>query len=135
MTKAFDKLPEEKKQHILKVCIEEFGKNGYDKTSTNNIVAKAGIGKGMLFHYFGSKKQLFIYLVNVCLDIIMKSIHCKLEEIESDDFFKRVKKILFHKLIVTSEHEEEYMLIVKAFTATPIELNNELKIIQIKYLI
>ena len=134
MTEAFNKLPEEKKKHIIKVCIKEFGENGYDKTSTNSIVAKAGIGKGMLFHYFGSKKQLFFYLLNYCMDIIISSIDDKLDEIECDDFFVRVKKILLIKLIISSKYEDEYKLIVKAFSVIPVELSEKLKTIQLKYL-
>lgn len=63
LTEAFKKLSEEKQELILKVCIEEFAKNGYDHTSTDVLTSKAGISKGILFHYFKSKKNLYLYIV------------------------------------------------------------------------
>ena len=42
----------------------EFGDNGYAKASTNRIVQAAGIGKGMLFYYFGSKLELYNALID-----------------------------------------------------------------------
>ena len=42
---------------------KEFAAQGYDKASTNNIVKEAGIGKGMLFYYFGSKLELYTTLL------------------------------------------------------------------------
>ena len=51
-----DRLPDGKRQRILDAAIREFAEHGYDKASTNSIVKEAGIAKGLLFHYFGSKK-------------------------------------------------------------------------------
>ena len=45
----------------------EFARYGYEQASTNRIVQAAGIGKGMLFHYFKSKLDLFRYLVDYSL--------------------------------------------------------------------
>ena len=45
-------MDEEKKQKIINASIEEFSK-GYSLASTNEIVRKAGVSKGLLFHYFG----------------------------------------------------------------------------------
>lgn len=56
MYEAFEKQPQAKKDLILKVAIEEFVKNGYEKASTDIITSRAGISKGILFHYFKSKK-------------------------------------------------------------------------------
>jgi len=46
----------EKRDRILNAAIEEFASFPFEKASTNHIVAKAGISKGLLFHYFGSKQ-------------------------------------------------------------------------------
>lgn len=64
MYETFEKLPEYKKEQILQVCIEEFAQNGYANTSTNTIVKRLGISKGVLFLYFSSKKNLYMYIVN-----------------------------------------------------------------------
>jgi AcrR family transcriptional regulator len=57
-----NKLPDEKRKRIISISMEEFLNNGYSGASTNTITSKAGISKGLLFHYFGSKKELFYTL-------------------------------------------------------------------------
>jgi AcrR family transcriptional regulator len=63
MKKTFENLPIEKKQRILQACIHEFGEHGYDGSSTDRIIKKAGISKGGLYEYVSSKEELFLYTV------------------------------------------------------------------------
>ena len=64
MKSTFNNLSLEKKQRIIKSCIEEFGEHGYDSSSVNRIIKRAGISKGGLYEYVSSKEELFIYTVN-----------------------------------------------------------------------
>ena len=59
---SFENLNESKKQTILNAGFRIFGEYGYDKASIEAIVREAGISKGSLFYYFGSKKNFFLYL-------------------------------------------------------------------------
>lgn len=45
----------------------EFAEFGYDVASTNRIVKRIGISKGVLFKYFHDKETLFLYVSDVCL--------------------------------------------------------------------
>jgi TetR/AcrR family transcriptional regulator len=89
MYSKFEGLDEEKKQRILNAAMKEFAGKGYDHASTNKIVEDAGIAKGLLFHYFKSKKQLFLYLYDYCLNLVMREISQKIDYGEKD-FFKRL---------------------------------------------
>ncbi len=64
MYETFENLPEDRKEQIMQICIEEFAKNGYENTSTNTIVKRLGISKGLLFLYFKSKMHLYLYLID-----------------------------------------------------------------------
>ncbi len=68
MKKTFDKLPEEKKQKILSACIEEFGEKGYEHSTLDRIVQRAGISKGGLYEYIESKEDLYFYIVGLTYD-------------------------------------------------------------------
>lgn len=59
----FLKLSEEKQRHILGSALSEFAEYGYDGASTNRIIQRAGISKGVLFKYFTSKEELFYYVI------------------------------------------------------------------------
>jgi AcrR family transcriptional regulator len=64
MEKFFN-LSTEKQQKIVDAALASFGANGYKKTSIRDIAAEAGISKAMIFHYFGTKKQLYLYFDRV----------------------------------------------------------------------
>ena len=57
----------EKQERILSAAMKEF-KAGYKNASTDNIVREAGISKGLLFHYFGTKERLYDFLVDYAID-------------------------------------------------------------------
>ena len=63
-------LTEEKRLTILNAALQCFGKFGYEKASINDIAVAAHISKASVFQYFGSKKQLYIYLLEYCKKII-----------------------------------------------------------------
>ncbi len=48
----------ETKERIMNAAFELFSSRGYDKVSLNDVIAKAGVSKGGLFHYFDSKYSL-----------------------------------------------------------------------------
>jgi len=67
----FHTLEEEKQERVINAAMKEF-LVGYKKASTDNIVREAGISKGLLFHYFGTKEGLYNYLIDHGVDIIME---------------------------------------------------------------
>jgi len=67
----FLSLEEEKRERILNAAMTEC-LNGYKKASTDNIVREAGISKGLLFHYFGTKENLYNYLVDYAVATVQR---------------------------------------------------------------
>jgi AcrR family transcriptional regulator len=78
------KLPEDKRQRIIDAAIREFAEKGYEQASTNAITAAAGISKGLLFHYFGTKKQLYLHLVEYALDYYGDWFRRRVKELHPD---------------------------------------------------
>ncbi len=88
----FHALEPEKKQRILNAALDEFAGKGFKRASTNEIVKKAGIGKGMLFYYFGSKTELFEFLCEYALEFAANEYagHFKAE---TGDFIERYRQL------------------------------------------
>lgn len=61
---------EEKEWEILQAASKEFGKTGYFKTKTEDIANTAGVSKGLLFHYFKSKKNLYSETVRLAISTL-----------------------------------------------------------------
>lgn len=79
MKDFFEKLDEQKKERILNAAITEFAYKKYEDASTNNIVTAAQIGKGMLFHYFGNKKNLYLYLYRYVRAIMDEEVYSQID--------------------------------------------------------
>ncbi len=97
------KLNPEKLDRIINSALNEFGRNSYEKASTNNIVKNAGISKGLLFHYFKSKQELYDYLEKF---VFQKMVDVILEEIDFNetDIFNRIKQIAIIKMGVLARY-------------------------------
>lgn len=47
-------------QRILTIATEEFSSKGYDGARIDEIMRRSKVSKNLIYHYFGSKEQLFV---------------------------------------------------------------------------
>lgn len=125
MTTAFENLPPDKRHKILSVAIEEFATHGYDNASTNRIVERAEIAKGLLFHYFKNKKGLYTYVCSYCVDIVIQ-VYERFLPTSDRDIFARLKQLLIIKIQQIAEFPLEYDLLQKAMVVAQREGFEEL---------
>lgn len=92
MNEKFFDLKQEKQDRMINAALKVFAKNGYKHASTDEIVAEAGISKGLLFHYFGSKLGLYDFLYDYCVRFLMLETKSLVPETETDYF--RILKYL-----------------------------------------
>lgn len=125
MYSIFENLPEEKRQRILNAAIKEFAAKGYDHASTNRIVEDAGISKGLLFHYFKNKKQLFLYLYNYCICLSLDEFYQKMDMGERD-LFAKLHMILMLKMEFVKKHPNFMEFLKTAYFEESKEVKQEL---------
>src|SRR2546429_4573145 len=58
----------ERREQILQAAVSEFAAAGLHGTSTDAIAERAGISQPYLFRLFGTKKGLFVAVVERCFD-------------------------------------------------------------------
>ncbi|MDI3410004.1 TetR/AcrR family transcriptional regulator [Bacillus sonorensis] len=78
------------KEQILETCLAVFARHGYAKTSTGMLAEAAGISKALIFHHFKSKKDLYLSLLDYCIDKVKK--HLSIDDLPHDEDFLRRKK-------------------------------------------
>ncbi len=127
MNPAFDNLNEEKKNKIINACLEEFAENGYEKASTNTMVVKAGISKGLLFHYFENKKNIYLYLVDYSMKHFLDRFYDN-DFKASSDLFERIMYRGIIKMKIAGEQPLMYKLVMEAFVDTPDGMKEEMNI-------
>ena len=55
-------------RRIISSGVEEFGSKNYDTASINSICENGHISKGLLYHNFKSKDELYLKCVKICYD-------------------------------------------------------------------
>lgn len=124
-------LPTEKQNAIIDGALKAFGTNGYKKTSVSDIASEAGISKAMVFHYFGTKKALYLYLIDLCSDIIMNEIDEKFDKTVTD-FFDRIMISANIKMSVMKKHPDIFWFLTNVYFETDVEVKNDIKTILAK---
>lgn len=114
MYSNFEKLDPEKKERIINAAMEEFARSGYKNTSTNEIVKRAGISKGILFHYFRDKQNLFYYLYDFATARLMEDFYRKID-VEEPDFIERIIQITNVKALLSMKHPGLFKFIETAY--------------------
>ena len=85
----FKELSKEKQMPIIDAALKCFGKYGYKKASMKDIAQNSGVSKPMLFHYFGTKKEFYMFLTQYARNILVEGY--KRDKIDSyDDIFERI---------------------------------------------
>ena len=59
---------------VLSVAKQMFGRQGFAKTSTSDIVKQAGIARGGLYHHFSTKKEIFKAVFRMTMEEIAEKI-------------------------------------------------------------
>lgn len=118
---AFEKLSQEKQDLILQSGISEFSIKPYRDANTDEITKAAGISKGILFHYFGTKKAFYLY----CLDISLRRLAAKTPDSESDDFFDLLFFVMDEKMRLCRDHFSETLMVNLAARDAAAEISAE----------
>lgn len=100
---AFMNLTEEKRQAIINAALREFSLNNYATASTNKIVSNANISKGILYHYFGSKKNLYLFLYDYTTTKFSEALNRQIDLAEPD-IFKRYEQIMKIKIDLMKQY-------------------------------
>lgn len=105
----------EKRDRVINAAIEEFARFPYDKASTNHIVEKAGISKGLLFHYFDNKQTLYEQLIGFVID---KMYHAVMDRIDwqETDLFERIKQLALVKLEISRSYPHMFDFLLQMLT-------------------
>ena len=92
MNQKFFNLPQERQDLIRNSAMVEFGAGSFKKTSADAIAKRAGVSKGLLFHYFKDKRELYLYLFQHAIDACMETFLASFQYFGERDFFLALEK-------------------------------------------
>ncbi|MBO9129400.1 TetR/AcrR family transcriptional regulator [Bacillus sp. 165] len=126
MFSKFFNLDAEKQDIILNAATKEFAQKGYRSASTNEIVKEAGISKGLLFHYFNSKKDLYLFLYDHFIEMFLEKIYANIDWDEKDIFI-RYRHIAVLKMELFQKYPEIFNFIKMVPTEDAPEVKQDLE--------
>lgn len=114
MNDRFYLLPIEKQQRIINAAYKVFAENNYKKAPMSEIASAGNISKALLFHYFGNKKELYLYLWKNSIEATSKAMKdCHVTE--TTNFFEMIKRSLFAKCSLMRTYPYLYLFALKAY--------------------
>ena len=118
MNQKFFSLPQERQDLIRNSAMLEFGEGSFKKTSADAIAKRAGVSKGLLFHYFKDKRELYLYLfqyaIDECMDIFNRHI-LKASYLGETDFFRTLEVGQQVKMDMMRRHPGLFRFVMRAY--------------------
>ncbi|MDO5476651.1 MAG: TetR/AcrR family transcriptional regulator [Eubacteriales bacterium] len=93
MNERFFDLKKPRQDQIINGAMRIFAENGYRHASTDEMVAAAGISKGLLFHYFKSKKGTWLFLYEYCTRYMLLELR-KADRRQGCEFFEMYRRLV-----------------------------------------
>lgn len=121
---------EEKNQQtqrrIMDSALAEFSRKGYGGSSINTICAGQNISKGIVYHYFDTKDDLFLACVGECFqrltEYIREHVTLKQGDMEGQlEYYFKVRTMFFQM------HPIYQRIFCEAVIAPPVHLNAEIQ--------
>jgi len=126
MFEKFQSLELEKQELILNAVMKEFAEKGFKNASTNEIVTRAGISKGLLFHYFHNKKDLYLYVYDYVLNLLIHEFFDKIDWNERD-IIARLRHCSRLKVDIIQRYPEMFDFSLAALQEDAPEVKHELE--------
>lgn len=93
---------------ILAAALELFAERGYDATSVNEVVLRAGVTKGALYHYFAAKEDLLYEIYRGLLDQQLADLDRILAQ--ADDPGRALREVVENLVVTTVSHAREVVV-------------------------
>lgn len=103
--------PDTRRGEILAIAVRLFGRRPYAEVSTTDVARAAGVARGLVNHYFGTKKELYLEVVRVMLTVPRVAVDRMPRDAPLD---QRVDAIVTWFLDVVSRHGTSWLAAVNA---------------------
>jgi TetR/AcrR family transcriptional regulator len=113
---GFLNLTAEEQNRVIDAALDEFAEKDYEAASLNNIIARAGISKGSMYHYFANKEDLYDYLIEKIMatkETFLKNALVELSKPPSEmSFFENLEYQMVASVDFAMQHYREHQLSV-----------------------
>lgn len=116
------------RQQIIKSAVAEFGVHSYNEASINTICKRGSFSKGIVYHYFKNKDELYLACVSECFESLTTFLNEK--DISFDSVEIATKTYLSLRQQFFKQHPQFRNLFANALFHPPEHLKKEIKAIK-----
>lgn len=98
------------KRAIFEKAMQLFADKGYNDTSIEEITAVAGIAKGTFYYHFSSKEEVFNFLIDEGMKLLMNNIELKTNKAQNS--IAKLKAVVLIQIKIVIKYENFIRLIL-----------------------
>lgn len=102
-------------ERILDAALVEFAQRGFEAASTNTIAREASVAKGLVFHHFGTKEDLYLAVVDRVTARVVEQVFA-IDPLPAD-LFERLFSVAVQKLRVFQRDPIAYQFLIATIDA------------------
>lgn len=110
---------ERSRKEIYQAALEEFGTYGYDKVNMERICGNHGISKGMMYHYYSNKDELFLLCVERTFQELRAHVERDMAHLSGEDTAAAVKDSFMIRECFFQLHPQQKLVFESAMLRPP----------------
>ncbi len=111
---GFLNLTVDEQNKIIDAALDEFVDKDFETASLNNIITKAGISKGSMYHYFANKEDLYLFIINQIMktkeEFLNHALAASEKPLAEMSFFESLEFQMLASVDFASQHYREHQL-------------------------
>lgn len=118
---------ERSKKEILQAAMEEFGSHNYADVTMEQICVNHGISKGMMYHYYANKDELFLLCVKEMFRQLEEQVAHDMAKLAQQPVMERVRNFLLIREYFFQLHPHLKLIFENALFRTPKHLADDIQ--------
>src|SRR5947209_16306095 len=107
-----EQMREATRRHIIREAASEFARLGFDQANINTIAEQAGIGKGTIYLYFASKRELFLAMLRYIAQEQLQTIRAALAT--NGSLVQRLERLFLAFVSLSKEESDSFNVYMSA---------------------
>lgn len=109
---------------IFLAALEEFSKNDYDTVTMDSICQGHGISKGMMYHYYSCKDDLFLLLVKELFQALAAQLEHDMQQLDGDTPLETIQQFFMIRERYFQQHPQWKNIFENAMLRPPKHLKD-----------
>ncbi len=117
------------RRRIMDSALTEFANQGYGASSVNTICGVQGISKGIIYHYFKTKDNLYLACIEECFQLLTQYLKSSFS-VDEHPIEKQLEKYFSIRMTFFQEHPIYQPIFCEAVVSPPAHLKAEIQAIK-----